>query len=81
MQLEIGEKIVFKVVAFDAKIVVVSGVIVYYDGLSGIYTIKDQNGILHYRAINKIWKNVARAQKTLDSGTLDFVKLLIMKEE
>ena len=74
MQIKIGEKICFKVVAFDGQILVVSGEIVYYDALTGFYTIKDQNGILHYRAINKIWFDIVIAQKSLESGTLTFLK-------
>ena len=74
MQINIGEKIVFKTVAFDERILIVPGEIVYYDGLSGFYTIKDQNGILHYRAINKIWYDLEIAQKTIDSGIFTFTK-------
>jgi hypothetical protein len=68
-----GTIIVFKVVAPDEKIYIVWGEISAYDELSGVYTITDQNGKLHQRAINKIWYDLPIAQKTSDSGTFNLI--------
>lgn len=75
MEIEIGKAIVFKAEALDKKTYVVSGEIVNYDKLSGVYTVKDQNGILYYRAINKIWYDIVIAQNTKDSGTFSFITI------
>ena len=68
-----GTQVVFKVVAPDEKIYVVAGEICNYEELSGIYTIKDQNGNFHQRAVNKIWHELEVAQKTPDSGTFNLI--------
>lgn len=68
-----GIQIVFKVIAPDEKVYIVMGEVSGYDRLSGIYTIKDQNGTLHQRAVNKIWYELEVAQKTTDSGTFNLI--------
>jgi hypothetical protein len=75
MNIEIGKKVVFKVVAPDNNFEVVSGTIIYYDGLTGIYGIKDKLNIVHYRAINKIWFDFEIARNTTDSGTIKILSL------
>lgn len=64
----IGKPVVIKSVDYFEKIVILSGVIKSYDGLTGIYTIEDQNGAIQQRAVDKIWIDFEKAQKNLYSG-------------
>ena len=71
--IDTGTQVVFKVIAPDEEVYIVIGEVSGYDGLSGIYTIKAQNGNSHQRAVNKIWCELEVEQKTADSGTFNLI--------
>lgn len=71
--IENGTTVVIKVLAPNESVYLIFGEISDYNTLSGIYTIKDQNGIFYPRAINKIWYELEIAQKTKDSGTFTLI--------
>jgi hypothetical protein len=75
MNIEIGKRVVFKVATPDNGSRVVSGTIIHYDGLTGIYGIKDKQNTVHYRAINKIWFDFEIARNTVDSCMLKILSL------